>query len=305
MFYCEKCRMLNEQKPCQSCNGKRLRMPKNNDYCLLIEIDYVYGKMLGDLLKGENIAYVDVPSGTGVRSAWGQRLENLKFSYRMSYTKEQKNCSMSFLPKLSKSKKTELSVIHRVRKYLSLTEVSMPIETEKNEIKEQQEQLNGAISEKSRVPETKKSGLTKWTNALLILSILAVLYSASYLITPLLTLLPAIILWLIWFCVVAVPTVITLGTIWLNEDWKTFNRKFINFNVGITEFSLGLTEIFYQIFPFVASFFGLCVLAFFILSIIGRRKTKNRFKGKLIWSIVLLVLFVGFIIIDINYFISM
>lgn len=78
IFYCDKCHMLSEQDNCKFCSKKHLKSPENNDYCFLFEIGTTFGEMFEGILKNENIPYSVIPSGNGVRSCFGLRLENVK-----------------------------------------------------------------------------------------------------------------------------------------------------------------------------------------------------------------------------------
>jgi len=77
-YYCEKCHTLNEQDCCQSCGKNNLRNPDKNDYCFLTEVDSMFGEMLNGILEYENIPYSSLPSGNGIRSSLGLKLENYK-----------------------------------------------------------------------------------------------------------------------------------------------------------------------------------------------------------------------------------
>lgn len=78
LYYCENCRILNEQDYCQSCGKENLRNPNKNDFCFLVEVDSMFGEILKGVFKEENIPCVGIPSGNGVRSLFALKLENLK-----------------------------------------------------------------------------------------------------------------------------------------------------------------------------------------------------------------------------------
>jgi len=78
LYYCENCHLLNERDYCQSCRKKNLRTPDKNDYCFLVEVDSMFGGMFLGILEEENVSYSYMPSGNGVRSFFGLKLENLK-----------------------------------------------------------------------------------------------------------------------------------------------------------------------------------------------------------------------------------
>ena len=78
LYYCEKCHAINDQDYCQSCGKKNLRNPDKGDHCFLIEVNSMFGEMFIGILEEENIRYVAMPSGNGVRSNSALKLENLK-----------------------------------------------------------------------------------------------------------------------------------------------------------------------------------------------------------------------------------
>ena len=148
----------------------------------------------------------------------------------------------------------------------------------------------------------RKTAKQKWANTLLIFSIIAVIYALSYSFSGIVIGLPIAVLWITWLCIVIIVTVCTIGLIWLSEGWKSFNSGFKAFNESVGNATEVVMEFMYKIFPYLASFFGLCVIAFLILSIIGFKKQQDKkegYKGKLIWAIVLTVIFVIATIFDI------
>lgn len=78
MNYCENCQVATDLPRCPCCGGKKLREAKSEDYCLLIEKKAMDGEMLADVLRGNGIDCVAMPSGSGVRTAFAAPLENRK-----------------------------------------------------------------------------------------------------------------------------------------------------------------------------------------------------------------------------------
>lgn len=70
--------MLSEQEYCRYCGNKDLREPDGSDYCFLIEADTMFGEMLKGILEGDNIPYVAMPLGSGVRTRFALRLERMR-----------------------------------------------------------------------------------------------------------------------------------------------------------------------------------------------------------------------------------
>lgn len=190
--------------------------------------------------------------------------------------------------------------------------IKFKINEDENEAKEREQKLQQEENEKAlqegRKPQDlaknrkRKTAKQKWANTLLIFSIIAVIYALSYSFSGIVIGLPIAVLWITWLCIVIIVTVCTIGLIWLSDGWKSFNSGFKAFNESVGNATEVVMEFMYKIFPYLASFFGLCVIAFLILSIIGFKKQQDKkegYKGKLIWAIVLTVIFVIATIFDI------
>ena len=78
MNYCENCQVATDLPRCPCCGGKKLREARSEDYCLLIEKKAMDGEMLADILRGNGVECVTMPSGSGVRTAFAAPLENRK-----------------------------------------------------------------------------------------------------------------------------------------------------------------------------------------------------------------------------------
>lgn len=193
--------------------------------------------------------------------------------------------------------------------------IKFKINEDENEAKEREQKLQQEENEKAlqegRKPKDlvknrkRKTAKQKWSNVLLIFSIIAVIYAITYSFSGLIIGLPIAALWIAWFFIVLFVTICTIGLIWLSDDFKSFNSGFMAFNESVVNATEAVTEFMYKIFPYLASFFGFCVIAFLILSINGFKKQQDKkegYKGKLIWAIVLTALFVIATIFDIIVF---
>ncbi len=78
MYYCENCKLLCHETVCGECGKSDLRPPLNEDFCYFTECSEDQAKMLKEALKSEDIPCALIPSGSGVRSALGLTLENMK-----------------------------------------------------------------------------------------------------------------------------------------------------------------------------------------------------------------------------------
>ncbi|HIY45803.1 MAG TPA: hypothetical protein H9731_04745 [Candidatus Borkfalkia excrementipullorum] len=78
MKYCENCHVAADLPRCPLCGGKKLREVKDEDYCFLTEMRAVDGEMLADVLRGNGIECVAMPSGNGVRPNFSLWLDKRK-----------------------------------------------------------------------------------------------------------------------------------------------------------------------------------------------------------------------------------
>ena len=76
MKYCENCHVAAEPPRCPLCGSKKLRAVKEDDYCFLTEMRAMEGEMLADVLRGNGIECVSMPSGSGLNTAMALPLEN-------------------------------------------------------------------------------------------------------------------------------------------------------------------------------------------------------------------------------------
>ncbi len=81
MLYCENCKFLSEDdaiEVCPYCQYKPLRPPADSDFRFFIEADAGLAEYFQSMLDEEEIPCVLVPSGTGVTTAYGLRLEHFR-----------------------------------------------------------------------------------------------------------------------------------------------------------------------------------------------------------------------------------
>ena len=95
MNYCEHCKMLTTDTVCPDCGKKALRAAQNDDFCLLLCCDSMFGEMLEEALLDEEIPCAKIPDGTGVRSALGLSLENFRIFVPYSLYEKAKEVYLS------------------------------------------------------------------------------------------------------------------------------------------------------------------------------------------------------------------
>ena len=190
--------------------------------------------------------------------------------------------------------------------------IKFKINEDENEAKEREQKLQQEENEKAlqegRKPQDlaknrkRKTAKQKWSNTLLTLSIIAVIYAITYSFSGLILGLPVAVLWIAWFTIVFIVTVVTIGMIWLSDDFKSFNNGFKSFNESLTNCTCSVIGFIYNIFQYISAFFALCIITFLIFTIVNYKRQQDKkegYKGKLIWAIVLTVIFVIATIFDI------
>ena len=76
MNFCEGCNIACEGERCPRCGRKKLRAVTEDDFCLVAQVDRLFGDSLKDNLERENMECVLMPYGTGVRSKFALPLES-------------------------------------------------------------------------------------------------------------------------------------------------------------------------------------------------------------------------------------
>ena len=75
MNFCENCNIATADERCPHCGRKRLRPVADDDFCLVAQMDGLFGDSLKENLEKENIDCVLMPHGSGVRSKFALPLE--------------------------------------------------------------------------------------------------------------------------------------------------------------------------------------------------------------------------------------
>lgn len=78
-MYCEKCNAYFEQEACPYCGGTKSRAPHKDDPCFLTEREYIWARMLMDILKQNGIPYLEKSRlGAGVTARIGLAFESVQ-----------------------------------------------------------------------------------------------------------------------------------------------------------------------------------------------------------------------------------
>lgn len=79
-MYCDRCNALFDGNVCPNCGNRKVREPVDEDYCFLIEKDVVFGEMLADILKQNDVPfYQKSVLGAGLALNVGPYLERYRF----------------------------------------------------------------------------------------------------------------------------------------------------------------------------------------------------------------------------------
>ena len=88
-MYCKKCSILFEGEHCPVCGSENVRPPLPDDLCLLTEKEFMWGEMLRDVLRQNNIPVLTKNVlGAGLSLKLGPMLERLRFYVPYSYLPE-------------------------------------------------------------------------------------------------------------------------------------------------------------------------------------------------------------------------
>lgn len=68
MFYCEKCKLLNNDTICGNCGKSHLPTVQPNDICFVVRLWLTYASMYEEALKEQKIPVFSVPCGFSVRT---------------------------------------------------------------------------------------------------------------------------------------------------------------------------------------------------------------------------------------------
>lgn len=67
MYYCEKCKLLNDDIKCKECEKTPLPPVQANDICFVVQLCYMRATMFKEALKSRNIPVFSVPFGFSLR----------------------------------------------------------------------------------------------------------------------------------------------------------------------------------------------------------------------------------------------
>lgn len=84
--YCPNCHVLVQGTRCPVCDKKWLEPPKSEDYCFLVEKEFVWAGVLEDCLRQNGIPYLaQNVMGAGLTAKMGSMMESVKFFVRYAY----------------------------------------------------------------------------------------------------------------------------------------------------------------------------------------------------------------------------
>jgi len=98
-MYCEKCNILIEGKKCPVCGYKKVRKPVDDDVCFLVNKEMIWGEMLADVLKQNEIPFFYKKLlGAGVTVKVGTMMERYRFFVPFSHFSKAKEIVESLFP---------------------------------------------------------------------------------------------------------------------------------------------------------------------------------------------------------------
>ena len=63
MYYCEKCKNVNENNNCVYCGKRKLREVNDDDLCFFVELGNFHATMFLEALSSQRIDAFSIPSG--------------------------------------------------------------------------------------------------------------------------------------------------------------------------------------------------------------------------------------------------
>ncbi len=75
MNFCESCNIACGEERCPKCGKSKLRLVTEEDFCLVGRVDRIFGENLKENLQKQDIQFVLMPCGSGVRSKFALLLE--------------------------------------------------------------------------------------------------------------------------------------------------------------------------------------------------------------------------------------
>lgn len=80
LMYCGNCSALTEGSSCPICGSRKLRLPRDMDYCYLCETETLWSDAMKDILSGNSIPFVTQNVlGAGLAAKIGPALERIRF----------------------------------------------------------------------------------------------------------------------------------------------------------------------------------------------------------------------------------
>ena len=78
--YCERCKIAFSGGVCPACGSKKVRPPMANDLCFLAEKEQIWGEMLSDVLRQNDIPFLRKGAlGAGLAMKIGPGMERYRF----------------------------------------------------------------------------------------------------------------------------------------------------------------------------------------------------------------------------------
>lgn len=162
-----------------------------------------------------------------------------------------------------------------------------------------------ATEQKVKPTKTKTPPLEKSIYVFEILAVISLIYAFTYSFSGVFILLPVALLWIFWFVLVVLASLFTVGIVWAIEGWRNFISGFMNFNKSLSKVSGSVTNFIYNILPYMAGLTSAIIITYLTLTIIYKVKCtdpKKHTTRKLVWAIIITVLFTLAIIWDILLF---
>lgn len=173
-------------------------------------------------------------------------------------------------------------------------------------VKEDTGSTNLPIEDKKEQPvyEDKGGGraLNAFSKLFFILTIIGTALTAVMVFLPIFLAILGVLSTLVWFLAIVVVSVFTIGLIWTNEDFKSFNTGWMDLNSKLFNSSNSLNEFVNKVVPPILIAGGVVIIISWLFTILGAIFDKFRikkYKGRIIGLAIITAIYIAFLIINI------
>ena len=141
-----------------------------------------------------------------------------------------------------------------------------------------------------------------WAKFFFVLTCIGVGLTGAMLVLPFFLALFGIFSVLCWLLLILVGTIFTLGMIWLSDDTKRLNERWMSFNESIFAYSNNAADLTKRLIPSVLISGGIIIAitwVFLIVGIVNDKARTKKYRGKIIALAIFTFLYTLFLILNV------